>query len=128
MTKNIKLLRVAFTGNTEFWLKESLKPPRSLVVDSTLVPTWSWRSQGKTNFSGKHKRACFNHQVICTLDGRLLAITEPPPGARYDAHAFRAHGLDRLLDSSTLADKDYEGLGRDLWDDGESVIKKVPYQ
>lgn len=49
--------------------------------------------------------------MICTLDGRLLVITDPLPGARYDAHAFRAHGLDRLLDSSTLADKGYVGLG-----------------
>ncbi|WP_369127133.1 transposase family protein [Rothia nasisuis] len=33
------------------------------------------------------------------------------PGARHDAHAFRAHGLDKFLDSSTLADKGYVGLG-----------------
>ena len=92
-------------------LKESLKAPGSLVVDGTLIPTWNWRLLGKTNFSGKHKRAGFNHQVICTLDGRLLAITDPVPGARHDAHAFRAHGLDKLLDSSTLADKGYVGLG-----------------
>lgn len=91
-------------------LQESLKEPGSLVVDGTLVPTWNWRSQGTTNFSGKHKKAGFNHQVICTLDGRLLAITDPLPGARDDAHAFRAHGLERLLDSSTLADQGYIGF------------------
>lgn len=49
--------------------------------------------------------------MICTLDGRLLAITDPLPGSRHDAHAFRAHGLNQLLDSSTLADKGYVGLG-----------------
>ncbi|QNV37690.1 transposase family protein [Rothia terrae] len=92
-------------------LGESLKAPGSLVIDGTLIPTWNWRSLGKTNFSGKHKRAGFNHQVICTLGGRLLAITDPLPGARHDAYAFRAHGLDQLLDSSTLADKGYVGLG-----------------
>lgn len=92
-------------------LDKRLNVPGSLVVDGTLVPTWNWRSLGKTNFSGKHKRAGFNHQVICTLDGRLLAITDPLPGARHDAHAFRAHGLEKLLDSSTLADKGYVGLG-----------------
>ena len=91
-------------------LKESLKAPGSLVMDGTLVPIWNWRSLGKTSFSGKHKRAGFNHQVICTLDGRLLAITDPLPGSRHDAHAFRAHGLDQLLDSSTLADKGDAGL------------------
>ncbi len=75
------------------------------------MPTWNWRSPGKINFSGKHKHAGFNHQVICTLDGRLLAITDPVPGARHDALAFRAHGLDKLLDPLTLADKGYAGLG-----------------
>lgn len=33
------------------------------------------------------------------------------PGARDDVYAFRAHGLDRFLDPSTLADKGYVGLG-----------------
>ncbi|WP_369127657.1 transposase family protein [Rothia nasimurium] len=81
------------------------------MIDRTLIPTWNWNSQGKRNFSGKHKRARFNHQVICTLTGRLLAITDPLPGARHDAYAFRAHGLEKLLDSSTFADKGYVGLG-----------------
>lgn len=40
-----------------------------------------------------------------------MAITNPLPGARHDAHAFKAHGLDQLLDASTLADKGYVGLG-----------------
>ena len=83
----------------------------SLVIDETLIPVWNWRSQGKINFSGKHKRAGFNHQIICTLDGRLLAITDPLPGAMHNAYCFKEHGLDQLLDSSTLADKGYIGLG-----------------
>lgn len=65
----------------------------------------------KTNFSGEHKRAGFNHQVICTLEGKLLTITDPLPGAGHDAYAFKHHGLDQWLDSSTLADKGYIGLG-----------------
>lgn len=81
------------------------------MVDGTLIPPWNWRSHGKLNFSGKHKRAGFNHQVICTLDGRLLAITDPLPRARDDVYAFRAHGLEKLLDSSTVTDKSYVGLG-----------------
>ncbi|WP_369126961.1 transposase family protein [Rothia nasimurium] len=75
------------------------------------IPTWNWRSQGKTNFSGKHKRAGLNHQIICTIGAKLLAITNPVPGARHDVHAFSAHRLDKLLNSSTLADKGYVGLG-----------------
>ena len=85
--------------------------PGSLVVDGTLIPVWNWSSQGRTLFSGKHQRAGFNHQVICTLNGKLLAITDPVPGARHDVHAFRFHRLERFLDESTLADKGYIGLG-----------------
>ncbi|WP_228008253.1 transposase family protein [Rothia terrae] len=63
------------------------------------------------NFSGKHKRAGFNHQVICTVDGKLLAITDQLPGARHDAYCFKKHGLEKYLDKTTLADKGYVGLG-----------------
>ncbi|WP_370592555.1 transposase family protein [Rothia sp. ZJ1223] len=92
-------------------LEKALKAPGSLVIDGTLIPVWNWRSLGKTNFSGKHKRAGCNHQVICTIDGKLLVITDPLPGARHDAYAFKKHGLDRYLDETTLADKGYVGLG-----------------
>ena len=85
--------------------------PGSLVIDGTLIHTWNWASQGRTLFSGKHKRTGYNHQVICTLSGRLLAITDPVPGARHDAYAYRFHRLDRFLNESTLADKGYIGLG-----------------
>ncbi|MFJ3031271.1 transposase family protein [Rothia terrae] len=91
---------------------ESLKNvPGSLVIDGTLIPIWNWSSQGQILFSGKHRRTGFNHQVICTLDGGLLAITDPVPGARHDVYAFRFHQLERFLDESTLADKGYIGLG-----------------
>lgn len=92
-------------------LGESLKTPGSLVVDATLIPPRNWLSQGKINFSGKDERAGFNHQVTCTLDGRFLAIIDSLPGAEHDIYAFRAHGPEKLLDSSTLADKGYVGLG-----------------
>lgn len=92
-------------------LRESLRVPGSFVVDGTLIPIWNWRSLGTTNFSGKHKKAGFNHQVICTLDGKLLAMTDPLPGARHDANCFKEYRLNRFLDSSTLADKGYIGSG-----------------
>lgn len=90
---------------------KALDAPGSLVVDGTLVPAWNWRSLEKINFSGKHKRAGFNHQVICTVDGKLLAITDQLPGARHDAYCFKEHGLEKYLDETTLADKGYVGLG-----------------
>ena len=92
-------------------LEQALDVPGSLVVDGTLIPAWNWRWLSKINFSGKHKRAGFNHQVICTLEGKLLAMTHPLPGARHDAFAFKEHGLEQYLGETTLADKGYIGLG-----------------
>lgn len=81
------------------------------MIDGTLIPTWNWRLQGRTNFSGEHKCAGFNHQVICTLEGKLLGITDPILGARHNAFVFEEHGLEKYLDENTLADKGYVGLG-----------------
>ena len=81
------------------------------MVDGTLIPVWNWASQGRTLFSRKHKRTGFNRQVICTVSGKLLAITDPIPGARYGVYAYRFHQLERFLDESTLADQGYIGLG-----------------
>lgn len=38
------------------------------------------------------------------------AFTDLLPGARHNAHVFGAHGLEKLFDSSTLADKGYASL------------------
>ena len=92
-------------------LEQALDVPGSLVVDGTLIPAWNWRWLSKINFSGKHKRAGFNHQVICTLEGKLLAMKHPLPGARHDAFVFKEHGLEQYLGETTLADKGYIGLG-----------------
>ena len=93
-------------------MEKALKAPGSLVIDGTLIPAWSWCSLGKTNFSGKRKRAGCIHQVIYTIDRKLLVITDPLPDARHDPYAFKKHGLDRYLDeTTTLADKGYVGLG-----------------
>lgn len=75
------------------------------MTEGTPVPTLIWGSLGRINFSSKHKRAGFNHQVICTLDGKLFATTGSIPEVRHDAYVFSAHELDDLLDSSTLADE-----------------------
>lgn len=81
------------------------------MINGILILIWNWRSHGRTNFSGKHQRAGFNHQVICTLEGKLFAITDPFPSARRDAFAFKGHGLKKYLDESTQTDKGYVGLG-----------------
>ena len=92
-------------------LQESLKAPGSAVVDGTLVPTWNWRSLGTTNFS-KKTQMCRGKPPRHLHPGRkLLAITDPVPGARDDAYPFKHHDLQKYLDESTLADKGYIGLG-----------------
>ena len=78
----VKVLKSALTQ-----LQQARDMPGSLVVDGTLIPTWNWQSLGIINFSCKHKCAGFNHQIICTLDGEFLAITDPVRGARYDVYA-----------------------------------------
>ena len=92
---------------------ESLKhTPESLVARwDTHSGEGTGLHKGRTLFSGQHKRTGFTHQVICTLSGKLLAITDPVPGARHDVYAFRFHQLERFLDESALADKGYIGLG-----------------
>ena len=92
-------------------LQQARDMPGSLVVDGTLIPTWNWQSLGIINFSCKHKCAGFNHQIICTLDGKFLAITDPVRGARYNVYAYRFHQLEIFLDEYALADKGYIGSG-----------------
>lgn len=92
-----------------------------MIVDGTLVPTYNWHGPGMRLYSGKHHCAGFNHQIICTLDGVPLVITDPVPGAHHDTFAYRWYGLDRFLDPhDTLADKGYQGL------DLITPVKKLP--
>ena len=102
----VKVLKSALTQ-----LHQARDMPGSLVVDGTLIPTWNWQSLGIINFSCKHNCAGFNHQIICTLDGKFLAITDPVRGARYDVYAYRFHQLEIFLDEYALADKGYIGSG-----------------
>jgi hypothetical protein len=58
-----------------------------------------------------------NVQISCDLDGNLAAISpDPVHGARHDAHAYGASGLEDLTeDIHTLADLGYIGVeGVDL--------------
>ena len=53
---------------------------RVVVLDGTLAPCWSWADAPEL-YSGKHRTTGHNHQVMVTLDGRLLHVTDPLPGA-----------------------------------------------
>jgi hypothetical protein len=65
-------------------------------------------------YSGKHRRHGMNLQVISGLDGTILWVSGPLPGAVHDLKAARIWGTVRELAASgllVLADKGYHGVG-----------------
>jgi len=83
----------------------------TVLVDGTLARTWDWRCRDDL-YSGKHRDTGFNLQIAATMDGRLLAVATPVPGARHDAHAWPASGLATILHGMhVLADLGYLGTG-----------------
>jgi hypothetical protein len=81
---------------------------RIVVVDGTYVPTGNRKQTGKTNYSGKRHCQCLNIQVASDLDGNLLAVSDPVPGARHDAKALKLCGWDEELENlQWLADTAY---------------------
>jgi len=82
----------------------------TVLVDGTLALTSDWRHRDDL-YSGKHRDTGFNLQIAATLGGRLLAVGDPVPGKRHDAHAWAASGLAQTLDGiDVLADLGYVGL------------------
>ena len=90
---------------------EDLTPGRQYLVDGTLLPCWSWAAyQGL--YSGKHKTTGMNVQVVCTLDGELVWISDPIEGARHDVFCLDESGVLAALDPRDwTGDKGYVGRG-----------------
>ncbi len=90
---------------------DDLDPTEPLIVDGTLLPTWSWRTMPEL-FSGKHKTTGVNVQVACDLTGRLAFVSDPMPGCTHDARALKETGLlDHIAKGQLIGDKGYIGLG-----------------
>lgn len=99
---------------------EELRPGRQYIVDGTLLPCWSWASLPGL-YSGKHATTGMNVQVVCTLDGELVWISDPIEGARHDVFCLDESGaLDGLDPSDWTGDKGY--VGRNML----TPIKKTP--
>jgi len=109
----------AITGITP-WLKnvlaefvptaDELDPERQYIVDGSLLPCWSWRSDPDL-LSGKHTTTGMNVQFACTLDGQLAWISDPLPGSRHDSHCLRESGaIDGFSIHMWIGDKGYLGL------------------
>jgi DDE superfamily endonuclease/Helix-turn-helix of DDE superfamily endonuclease len=93
---------------------EDLKPRCQYVVDGTLLPCWSWADRPGLR-SGKHKTTGVNVQVVGTLDGELIWISDPIDGARHDVFCLDESGvldtLDTLDPGDWTGDKGYVGRG-----------------
>lgn len=86
---------------------------RVVLVDGTLVPVGNRetdRATHQANFSGKHHKAGVSVQVVSTLDGLLLTVSDPVPGSTHDRAAFQTTGCEQLLiDNPVIADLAYQG-------------------
>jgi len=90
---------------------EELRPGRQYLVDGTLLPCWSWASEPGLR-SGKHKTTGMNVQVVCTLEGQLVWISDPIEGSRHDVFCLDESGaLDGLNPYDWTGDKGYIGRG-----------------
>ena len=90
------------------------------IVDGTLLPCWSWATHPRL-YSGKHKTTGMNVQVVCTLDGELVWISDPIEGARHDVFCLDESGALHTLDPRDwTGDKGYVGRGM------ITPIKKIP--
>jgi hypothetical protein len=102
---------------------DELDTRSTLLVDGTLVPTWSWKTHPE-DYSGKHHTTGLNLQVACTMNGDLAWVSDPLPGKTHDAEAIRRHGyLDKPANAALdIADKGCQGLKM------ITPIKKHPHQ
>ncbi|WP_219106014.1 transposase family protein [Austwickia sp. TVS 96-490-7B] len=89
---------LTFTGIS---LEEAASDGRVILIDGTYVPTGNRPAQGrdltKVNYSGKRRCQCLSIQVASTLEGQLLAISTPVPGARHDSAALDLTGWSQIL-------------------------------
>ncbi len=89
-------------------LKEAIRS-RIVLVDGSLVPTGN-RAGHKVNYSGKRHRCGLNLQVASDIDGGLLGVSPPQPGAVHDRKAFTECGWEDILkDTPTIGDAAYQG-------------------
>lgn len=83
---------------------------RVVLIDGTDVPTRAFAPAITANYSGKRHRHGLLIQVAASLDGTLLAVSEPVPGRRHDRRALTDTGWeDALADSCWIADPAYQG-------------------
>jgi len=81
------------------------------VIDGTLLPSWSWAIEPRL-WSGKHKTTGHSVMVICTINGRLLYMSDPVTGNTHDAKLFDIIGLGEILTKeNSIGDTGFIGKG-----------------
>jgi DDE superfamily endonuclease len=70
---------------------DELDDRKQYLVDGTLLPCWSWADHPEL-YSSKHNATGLNVQVLGTLDGELVWISDPIDGSRHDMHCLRESG------------------------------------
>jgi hypothetical protein len=107
----------AMTGLVERALRryvptaDELDDRTQYVVDGTLLPCWSWAAHPQL-YSGKHKTTGLNVQILGTLDGELVWISDPVDGSRHDTYCLRESGaLTSDAAGNWTGDKGYVGTG-----------------
>ncbi len=75
-------------------------------------PTYNWRTPQDCTYTAVNTTVGgFNHQILCTLEGTPLVITDPVAGVHHDAFAYRWHALGQPLDPhKVIADKGCQRL------------------
>lgn len=86
----------------------------TILLDGTLALTCDWQHR-EDLFSGKRNKAGYNLQVACLLDGTLIGVGQPVPGAHHDVYAWHECGLEQTLANAVahgrlLADLGYVGV------------------
>ncbi|WP_116115988.1 transposase family protein [Austwickia chelonae] len=83
---------------------------RVVIVDGTDVPTRAVAPVITENYSGKRHRHGLLIQVAATLEGTLLAVSEPVPGRRHDRRALTDTRWEEALEHACwIADPAYQG-------------------
>ena len=87
--------------------------PEYVLLDGTLAER-DRVSDGRADYSHKHRRHGVNVQVVTDPAGQVLWISPALPGRCHDLTAARAHGIIRICERQgvpVLADRAYQGAG-----------------
>jgi DDE superfamily endonuclease len=81
---------------------DDLDPGWYSIVDGALLPCWTWRAHPGLK-SGKHRASGLKVLLACTINGRLMWISDPVNGGRHDMYCLKESGLLEETDPSLFS-------------------------